>query len=365
MLKKILLTIAILIVVLITAGYVFRNELTIAIAALVIAPDHDFDAAIAPAAPDYSDPLNWAALPDKADPSDDRPTGAKDAEFTGTVGVFFIHPTSYLSKENWNQPLDDDDANWIVDQRILRHQASVFNGCCDVYAPRYRQATIFSFMDSSSNGSAALDLAYQDVERAFDHFLSELDDDAPFILAGHSQGTSHGGRLLRDKISNTPLQDRLVAAYLIGFSIEKDQTGGVVPCTYSGQTGCVIGWNATEGNGNGLFPDAGDLVCTNPLTWENEGGYAGHELNQGGIGYPTYGRPEGDEDVTLMTVEQGAADAECRGGLLSIPELRSDAFPSRMQGNSMHVYDYSLFYLNLRTNATERVAAFLAEHYPD
>ncbi len=364
MLKKILLTIAILIGVLIIAGYAFRNELTIAIAALVIAPDHDFDAAIAPAAPDYSDPINWAALPDKADPSDDRPTGAKDAEFASTVGVFFIHPTSYLSKANWNQPLDDDDANWIVDQRILRHQASVFNGCCDVYAPRYRQATIFSFMDSSDNGSAALDLAYQDVERAFDHFLSELDDDAPFILAGHSQGTSHGGRLLRDKISNTPLQDRMVAAYLIGFSIEKDQTGGVAPCTYSGQTGCVIGWNATEGNGNGLFPDAGDLVCTNPLTWQNEGGYASHELNQGGIGYPTYGRPEGDEDVTLMTVEQGAADAECRGGLLSIPELRSDAFPSRMQGDSMHVYDYSLFYLNVRTNATERVTAFLVDHRP-
>ncbi len=117
-------------------------------------------------------------------------------------------------------------------------------------------------------------------------------------------------------------------------------------------------------NGNGLFPDAGDLVCTNPLTWENDGGYAKHELNQGGIGYPTYGRPVGDEDVTLMTVEPGAADAECQGGLLAIPELRSDAFPSRMQGNSMHVYDYSLFYLNVRANATERVAAFLAEHHP-
>ena len=65
-----------------------------------------------------------------------------------------------------------------------------------------------------------------------------------------------------------------------------------------------------------------------------------------------------------MTVELGVADAECRGGLLSIPELRSDAFPSRMQGNSMHMYDYSLFYLNLRINAAERVATFLAEQHP-
>ena len=70
----------------------------------------------------------------------------------------------------------------------------------------------------------------------------------------------------------------------------------------------------------------------------------------------------GDGVVFLHRVEPGAADAECQGGLLLIPELRSEAFPSRMPGNSMHVYDYSLFYLNIRKNATERVAAFLAEH---
>ena len=122
-----------------------------------LAPDHDFDATHAPAAPDYGDPANWAALPDKADASDQIPDGFGRVA-TG-VPVFFVHPTSYMSSDGWNQPLDDDGANWVVDERILRHQASVFNSCCDVYAPRYRQATFFSFMDQSGNGAAALDLA--------------------------------------------------------------------------------------------------------------------------------------------------------------------------------------------------------------
>ena len=31
----------------------------------------------------------------------------------------------------------------------------------------------------------------------------------PFILAGHSQGSLHGARLLRERVAGTPLSDRL------------------------------------------------------------------------------------------------------------------------------------------------------------
>ena len=61
-----------------------------------------------------------------------------------------------------------------------------------------------------------------------------------------------------------------------------------------------------------------------------------------------------------MVVEAGVADAVCEGGNLVAADLRSDAFPARMIGGSMHVYDYSLYYLNLRDNAAERAAAFVA-----
>ncbi|MGE0621321.1 MAG: DUF3089 domain-containing protein [Pseudomonadales bacterium] len=357
MLRKVLIGLAVLIVLLLLSGFLLRDVLFFALMASRIAPESGFDLSRAPAAPAYGDPSSWAALPSFDDPSDEAPSGFEVTPLP--VSVFFVHPTSYMKPDNWNQPLDDEDANWVVDERVLRHQASIFNGCCEVWAPRYRQATFFSFMDRNGDGARALDLAYADVSAAFDAFLAGIDGQ-PFILAGHSQGTAHAARLLRERIAGTALASRLVAAYLVGFSIGKDQTGGVPACDHAAAVGCVVGWNSVDGDAGGLFPDAEGLICTNPLTWEDDGAYAGNDLNRGGIGYPSYGRPLPDEDYRTMIVEPGVADAECRRGVLSVGDLRSADFPSRMPGSSMHVYDYSLFYANVRNNALTRAQAYLA-----
>ena len=94
----------------------------------------------------------------------------------------------------------DAAANWIVDELVLRHQASVFNGCCEIYAPRYRQATIYSFLDHT-NGAQALALAYGDVVRAFNTFLNRIEPQQPFVVAGHSQGTRHAAELVREHVT--------------------------------------------------------------------------------------------------------------------------------------------------------------------
>jgi hypothetical protein len=361
MFKKWLIPILAVLTVLVVVVYLNRESLTIVMIKSQIGPDHDFDAALLPAAPDYSLDSGWAALPSIADPSDEMPAGVTAAVSPAPVAVFFVHPTSYIKKDNWNQPLAAHDANWIVDNRVLRHQASVFNGCCDVYAPRYRQATFYSFLDQDGNGALALGRAYEDVLAAFEEFIVRLEVGRPFILAGHSQGTRHATQLLREEIAGSALQDRLVAAYLIGFEIEKDALGGVPLCADATATGCAVGWNSVAGTGTGLYPGAKALICTNPLSWQQDGGHAAHELNEGAIGYLTYMMPAEDEDYTAMEVEVAVADAECVKGMLRVPELRSESFPSRMPGNSMHVYDYSLFYMNIRNNAAQRVTAFLSE----
>jgi hypothetical protein len=359
--KKWLIGILATLSVLVVIVYVNQEALTIALIKSQIGPEHDFDRALLPRLPDYTQSSAWAALPGIEDPSDEMPVGVSAAISPAEVAVFFVHPTSYIKQDNWNQPLDAHDANWIVDNRVLRHQASVFNGCCDVYAPRYRQATFYSFLDQEGNGRKALETAYEDVLAAFDEFVARLDDGRPFIVAGHSQGTRHATQLLREEIAGTVLQDRLVAAYLIGFEIEKDALGGVPLCADATATGCAVGWNAVAGTGTGLYPDAETLICTNPLSWQQDGGHAAHELNEGAIGYVSYMMPAEDEDYTAMEVEVAVADAECVKGMLRVPELRSESFPSRMPGNSMHVYDYSLFYMNIRNNAAQRVTAFLSE----
>ena len=77
------------------------------------------------------------------------------------------------------------------------------------------------------------------------------------------------------------------------------------------------------------------------------------------MGFPRFERPSEGEDVNRMVLEAGVADAECRRGVLSVHDLRSEEFPFRMPGRSLHVYDYGLFYLNLRENAIERANAYL------
>ena len=120
-----------------------------------------------------------------------------------------------------------------------------------------------------------------------------------------------------------------------------------------------------DGEGAGAFGGTDDLLCTNPLSWRDGGGYAGHELNRGAIGFASYGAAEDGEDYTSMIVERGIADAQCvEDGQLAVMELRSGAFPSRMGGNSMHVYDYSLFHMNIRDNVAARITAYLGASAP-
>jgi hypothetical protein len=56
----------------------------------------------------------------------------------------------------------------------------------------------------------ALDLAYQDVESAFDYYLTHYNQARPFIVVGHCQGTTHALRLSEQKVYETVLFHQLV-----------------------------------------------------------------------------------------------------------------------------------------------------------
>jgi hypothetical protein len=158
-----------------------------------LTPPGGFEEVPPPPAPDYSDRNSWAALPDKEDWADLVPPAgsAKDNQPHALVDVFFIHPTTYYSRASWNAPIEDERANAVTDWGTLQGQASAFNGCCRVYAPRYRQATVASFRRPEPHGYKALELAYGDVVRAFAYFIEKFNKGRPFLVASHSQGTAH------------------------------------------------------------------------------------------------------------------------------------------------------------------------------
>jgi len=370
---------------LLLVAYAYRDPLSFAWLQRRIQPPVPFDASPAPEPPDYANPDHWAALPDREDEADGAPRGADpDAQATALADVFFVHPTTYYRARAWNQPLDDAEVNRFTDEVVIRGAASVFNACCRVYAPRYRQAAlgVLPLFDQSGDGDRALDLAYRDVEAAFDYFLEHLSRGRPFVLAAHSQGSLHGRWLLERRIAGTPLADRLVAAYLIGYGVRRGELAASVPdipvCDTPEALSCVVVWNAV-GPDAAELEDTTDFVCVNPLTGRTDGEPAPRTANAGAVFFdaqvplPFDTTPLETRLAGLLAraapqpppaeplVEPEAADAQCVGGRLVVREIRSARFRAApVWGDNYHAYDYTLFWMNLRRDAVRRVTAALA-----
>lgn len=372
--KKTLIAIAVVLAIAGLVVFIYRDQIGMMLAFSRLKPERAFDAAQTPAVPEYSDATAWAALPDREDAADVVPDATvSDNQATAEVDVFFVHPTTYYKPAGWNQPLGDASANQLTDMFVMRGQASVFNGCCRIHAPRYRQATLYSFMDSSGSGQAALKLAYQDVERAFDYFIEHYNQGRPFVIAGHSQGSVHVRTLLETRITGTPLRERLVAAYPIGFAIDREALAAAVPdvpvCTSAAQIGCLVSWNAVGPHADS-WGDPSKNVCVNPLSWRADAAVAEHALNLGAVTYPgTFAGSIADLESLPQdfidgkpVLENAVADAQCANGMLLVQEIRSRHFKARPMGrDNYHVFDYSLFHMNLRQNVETRVREYLAQ----
>lgn len=322
----------------------------------------------------YADVDMWMAHPDKKknNPALWLPKGFIEVESDFTdkdkAAVFFVHPTSFLRKTRWNAPLDDEESQARA-RIFLRGQASAFNNVGYVYAPRYRQAALGAFLTDKPEGQRALDAAYQDVLIAFDHFIASIPAQQPIILAGHSQGSLHLTNLLKDRVAGTPLANRIVAAYVVGWpvSVEADLPSlGLPGCETAVQSGCILSWESfaepadygriievydmTEGF-TGKPRTGTELMCTNPVTGMT------NSITTADQNLGTLVPNDALSDATLV---EGAVPARCddRGFLLigDPPDLGPYALP----GNNYHVYDYSLFWSNVRADAMRRMQAFLA-----
>ena len=168
----------------------------------LIKPESDFNNTKIPPTPDYSDINCWAASPNIEGQQFYVPDSSFVAIKDNDVDVFYIHPTGYYEK-TWNSNMDKNRSAFERTEIMLANQASAFNGSCNIYAPEYRQATYYSFFDKDESGRKALDLAYTDIESAFDYFVEELNQNRPFMIAAHSQGALLAQRLLNKKINNT------------------------------------------------------------------------------------------------------------------------------------------------------------------
>ena len=371
MARKFLYFVIVLIVIVVACGtllYVYQRELM----KMALVPAEKFAGGPATPALRYQDADMWFARPGIANsPALWTPANFKPGE-KPPAAVFFIHPTSYIDRTHWNAPLDDVRANETA-KVFLRGQASAFNETGEVWAPRYRQATFGAFLTSQKDAEEALDFAYRDVLAAFDEFVKEVGPDRPIILAGHSQGSLHLERLLRERVAGKPLAKRIVAVYVVGWPISKTAdlpALGFPECTTADQAGCILSWQSfaepadpsqvlevydTTTGFDGQPRKDTAIVCTNPITGIADGTADAH-ANLGTL-VPS-------QALDNATLAIPGVPAKCTGrGFLSIGEpinLGGYVLP----GNNYHVFDYSLFWVNIRNDVARRFKTFTAKPAP-
>ena len=305
--------------------------------------------------PHYSDLNYWAAHPWKKDLSDSIPKPLRATfQQDSTTDVFFIHPTTLTvnSDPRWTADIDDPELNAKTDYSSILYQASVFNEKCRVFAPRYRQAHYNSFFIGDSIAKKYFDLAYADIRAAFEYYLANYNNGRPIIIAAHSQGTKHAGRLLKEFFEEKPLLDKLVCAYIIGLPIPEDYFKVLPPCKDSLSTGCFVGWRTYKSGylePNYVAKENFKTVVINPLSWTSDTLFYNSSYNLGGV-LKKFNR------IVPQTVS-----AQVHSNVLwaSKPNVAGKIFFTK---KNYHIGDINLFYMNIRQNVSTRIAAYWKTH---
>jgi Protein of unknown function (DUF3089) len=349
----------VLVVLIIAALLIWRDDILEAL----LDPKLPYAVYKPPPAPDYAKAMAWAHLPAEAT-ADGRP-----------VDVFFVHPTTFDGGKNWNGPISDRRSAALLERVMLPNYAAPFADVGRVFAPRYRQASLYTSLTLFDDAIAAREFAYDDVRAAFDYFRDHLSRGRPFILVGVEQGGALAARLLRDEIApDSTVKGRLVAAYLIETVVPADEYGPSSPlpaCTARDQSGCVIAWMSVGRVDFGrslrifrrtvVWNNRGQLVglsgraplCVNPLLGVVSDAEASARLNLGAAnatGLEWGARPG------FMARQVGA---QCVNGILRFTRPRSASLrPTGDWAERLRARGYNLFYADLEADAQRRVDAF-------
>ena len=297
-----------------------------------------------PPAPDFAQSASWLAQPDN--PSEHP------------VDIFWVYPTILA-----------DDTHWLMDvtspsmikkaQGTIRKQASVFMDQANLYAPLYRQMNMAAIALSPAEQQAIIKYGMEDVWHAFSYYLKHLNQGRPFILAGHSQGSNLLTELVIRYWGTLGVEEQLVAGYFIGWSITGDdlkKNPTLAICESAKQTNCFINYN-TMANGRQSFAPtriAGALVV-NPLTWTTSGDFAPASLNLGSKFFYEDGTSEVIPNFTSAQIIDSGLVVQPKDPALV--DSGSATFPKGVY----HVFDYSLFYENLRQNVGVRIKNFFSQ----
>jgi len=342
-------------------GYVYLDD----IFSTIQDPGQPFQTYEPPAASDYALLESWLAQPD---------LGVDPFTLMAKGDVFVVVPSVYRGGEHWNLPSDDLKRKNKL-QRIVRpNYVAPYGESGRLFAPYYRQASLYAFITNREDAQHAQNFAYQDVKRAFKVFLDQSPPERPIVLVGHNQGASHVQRLLIDFFQGD-LKNRLAVAYVIDHPLPLDSfetsLSNLTPCVTPEQTQCIVAFGsftpkdkviAQRFAERSLVHDGHKYkainnrptLCINPLLWTQSEDYAPARLHLGGVA------AEGlDPDMipASLTKQSGV---QCQNGLLLVDRPRSKSLRRPiMVGAKFRTLPSNLFYEDLKQDAKRRVQNLL------
>ena len=306
---------------------------------------YDFDKSPEIVKPNYSDKDSWAVLPGNIP---DEISIFNINENKKEADVFYIYPTLIDSKNQreWNSDIWNEDIRNDVINRPVKYQASAWLDAGNLYVPYYRQAHIRVFNDKFRvDGDKALNLAYDDIKEAFTYYLENFNNDKPFIIASHSQGTIHAKRLIAEFIDGKELQKKLIAAYLVGIKVFEDEFKNIKPMNSANETGGFVTWNTFKFN---KYPRKDNYenwfkggVTTNPITWDDSK-ETKKDLHKGLL----------YRDLKIFSQN---IDIKLIDGIVwsTVPNVPGKILLQTVR--SYHFADINLFWVDIRENAKLRV----------
>lgn len=327
-------------------------------------PKEPFQTYDPPPAPDYTEAAAWLRRP--VEP-------ARWTEEDLPADVFFIGPTAYDGGRHWNAPLDEAQAERFFRRTAEPNYAGAFASVGRLYAPRYRQASLYSLLTLRDDAREARRFAYGDVRAAFELFLRDYNQGRPFFLVGVEQGGTLASRLLTDVVAPDPdLRRRLAAAYLIETAVPAEAPP-IPACDASTEPGCLAAWLSVYE----IERDQAQMLRDRSLVWNSRG----ELVNLSGAPLcfnPILGRVTDEEAPARLAkgatnatgLEWGArpplqtrqVSAQCQAGILRVSRPRSGAFHrSGGWAERRKVASYNLFYGDIEANADARLRTLLAD----
>jgi hypothetical protein len=348
---------------LVSAAFVWRYD----ILSNALDPKVPFLTYEPPPAPDYAKAASWALRP--KDPNRLAPNDLP-------ADVFFVHPTTFDGGQDWNGAIDQPKAQRFLNRVVLPNYAGPFYRVGRVFAPRYRQASLYTYLTLRDDAREARRFAYGDVREAFRLYIDRYNKGRPFIIVGVEQGGAMAARLLREEVGGAPsVKARLVAAYLMETIVplaEHGEGASIPACVVRKQTGCVAAWASTQEGDfqriqdltrRSLIWDSADqlidlngrpALCFNPLLGGTGAEKAPARLNLGAA------NATGLEWGARPAFLQRQVWAQCQGGLLYTGRAKSTALRDAGSWADRHKVDgFNLFYADIEADAQARVAAAL------